>query len=101
MRRVLLGLCVSSLLIAAVPDGAALYNTRCAKCHDHPDERIPAKDTLAKRDNAVILKALTAGSMQPFAISLTEPELNALATHLTGKVPTGTDKQAEANLCAS
>lgn len=99
MRLYLLGLCASAWLYAAAPDGATLYKDRCAKCHDHPDDRIPAREVLAKRDPGAVLKALTTGSMSPFAISMTEADLNALAGFITGKMPGTVATAPETNSC--
>ena len=101
MLRILLGLCVSATLFAAGPDGATLYNLRCAKCHDKPEERVPSKDTLSKRTPEEVVKALTSGAMQAFATGLKADEIAALATYLTGKIPGTTVQAPEANLCSS
>jgi polyvinyl alcohol dehydrogenase (cytochrome) len=100
VRRVFAGLFVSSLILAAPPDGAAIYNLRCAKCHDKPEERVPAKATIAKRPPEVVVKALTSGPMAPFAAGLTAPQIAALATYLTGKAPGTTAPSTEANICS-
>ena len=100
MPRALLGLGLSSLLFAAVPDGGAIYNQRCAKCHDKGDDRTPSKETLAKRDPQTVVKALSTGSMQGFAVGLTAAETGALAAYLTGKIPPATTAQEEPNACA-
>ncbi len=98
MRPVLLGLCVSILSVAAAPDGAAIYATRCAKCHDKPDDRIPSKETLSKKEPQAVGRAL-GGSMAPFAIGLTDLEVGALVSHVTGKVLPVSGPAAETNIC--
>jgi polyvinyl alcohol dehydrogenase (cytochrome) len=74
---------------ASEPDGAALYQQRCASCHDNPDtsSRAPARALLASRGPDAILAALTDGTMKPMAEGLSPIELDALALHLTGKAP--------------
>jgi len=99
MRRLVFGLCVSSLVFAAGPDGEALYKLRCAKCHDKPEDRIPSKETLTKRSPEDVLRAMTGGSMKGFAEGWDAAEIGAVATHLTGKVATGGIQPAEANAC--
>ena len=71
------------------PDGAPLYQQRCASCHDNPDtsSRAPTKALLASRGPDAILAALTDGTMKPMAEGLSPIELDALALHLTGTTP--------------
>src|SRR5512147_2555453 len=93
---VLRGLAVVSLLWASrgvgaaeppPPPGAALYAQNCAACHDHPKDRIPAKETLAKRTPEEVVMALTTGSMRVQAGGLNLNDQIALATYLTGRPP--------------
>jgi cbb3-type cytochrome c oxidase subunit III len=98
---VLCGLAVVSLLVvgrvavAADPpppsQGEVLYKQNCAACHDHPKDRIPAKDIIAKRTPEEVVTALTTGSMRVQAGGLNLNEQNALATYLTADgQPAGT-----------
>jgi polyvinyl alcohol dehydrogenase (cytochrome) len=73
----------------APPDGAKLYQQRCAACHDNPQDRTPAKAILARRLTDEIITALTTGSMKTQASGLKESEIKALAVYLTGKQPSG------------
>lgn len=67
------------------PDGADLYQQRCASCHDAPKERTPPRSALATRRPEEIVAALTTGTMRTFAGGLAEAEIRAVAVHLTGK----------------
>ncbi|HEX7416463.1 MAG TPA: hypothetical protein VF315_00290, partial [Steroidobacteraceae bacterium] len=82
------------------PPGAALYQERCAKCHDHPQARIPPREALAKRTPEEVAQSLTAGAMRGSAAGLNLQEVNALAMFLTGKRP-GADlaPPPETNVC--
>src|SRR3954463_16744190 len=82
------------------PPGAALYQQSCAACHDHPKDRIPARETLAKRTPEEVITALTTGSMRVQAGGLNRNEQVALATYLTGRVPSeNPGMSSEKNLC--
>src|SRR5215475_12903288 len=84
----------------APPDGANLYQQRCAVCHDNPQDRTPPKSILAKRAPEEVIAALTTGSMKTQASGLKELEIRALAVYLTGKQPTGLIDSAQlANRC--
>lgn len=63
-------------------DGAAIYRTRCAVCHDHPTGNIPPRAVIASRGRARIVQALAAGVMRPQAAGLTATEIEAVAEHL-------------------
>ena len=84
----------------APPPGAALYAQVCASCHDHPKDRIPAREVLAKRTPEEVVMALTRGSMRVQAGGLNLNEQKALATFLTGRAPSEALAAApEKNLC--
>jgi polyvinyl alcohol dehydrogenase (cytochrome) len=76
-----------SAVFAAAPDGAAVYKVWCAACHDHPQERVPAREVISKRSADDVLKALTTGSMREEAKTLNDGERRAVAAFLTGKEP--------------
>jgi polyvinyl alcohol dehydrogenase (cytochrome) len=97
--RLVAVLLAPTLILAADPDGAFLYNLRCAKCHDHPEARVPAKTALRSRAPEDIVKTLESGAMKAFAEGMTKPELNALASYLTSKVPTASVEGPESNTC--
>ena len=69
--------------IAAAPlTGDAIYSTRCAACHDHPEGSIPPRARLATRSHARIVDTLTNGAMRPYAQGLTAVEIDRVATYL-------------------
>ncbi len=74
---------------AAAPDGAALYATRCAACHDAAagsgNIRVPKKDELAKNPPKNIFDSLTTGVMREQGKGLNDDEKRAIASFLTGK----------------
>jgi polyvinyl alcohol dehydrogenase (cytochrome) len=79
----------SALPLPAAPDGAALYQQRCASCHDNPDtsSRAPLKAALGARGPDTVLAVLTEGVMKPMAEGLGPAELDALVVHLAGTAP--------------
>jgi polyvinyl alcohol dehydrogenase (cytochrome) len=82
------------------PPGAELYAQLCASCHDHPKDRIPSRETLAKRTPEEVVMALTSGSMRVQAGGLNLNQQNALATFITGRAPSEASARApEKNLC--
>lgn len=88
----------------APPDGAKLYQERCAVCHDNagnnPQDRTPPKSVLARRAPDEVIAALTTGSMKTQASGLKELEIRAIAVYLTGKQPSGVIDPAQlANRC--
>jgi len=84
---------------AQSPDGAALYFSRCAACHDHPADRIPPKVFISTYRTAEdVIDTLSSGSMRAQAAGLSQGEISALAVYLTGKQP-APRPPADANLC--
>jgi polyvinyl alcohol dehydrogenase (cytochrome) len=63
----------------------AVYKQSCAQCHDNPEGRTPSKSALADRTPEAILAALTTGSMNLQALTLSVDEKHALAEYLSGK----------------
>jgi mono/diheme cytochrome c family protein len=72
---------------AAAPDAAALYNGKCASCHEIPSagSRAPNRAALQQRAPEIVVDALTGGSMRYQGLSLSGVERRALAEYLTGK----------------
>lgn len=70
---------------AAAPDGAALYQARCATCHEHPNGRTPTHAQLAERDPEYIMSAMFQGVMTNQAAGLSDDEGRAIARFITGK----------------
>jgi polyvinyl alcohol dehydrogenase (cytochrome) len=78
----------SSLFAAdAPPDGAALYKSRCAGCHEaaNPQGRTPKREELAAKTPEAILSAMFGGAMEIQAAGLSRDEGSAIARYLTGK----------------
>jgi polyvinyl alcohol dehydrogenase (cytochrome) len=68
---------------ASRPDGAKLYEQRCAACHEHPRGRVPSREALGYRASSNIVMALKTGAMQPQATGLTTEDARAIAAFLT------------------
>jgi polyvinyl alcohol dehydrogenase (cytochrome) len=84
------------------PDAAAIYQQKCAVCHDHPVGRIPSRDTIKTFPAQQVIFDLTFGVMQPQGLGLSVQEIAALATFLTGKSSApGPQPKIDANMCAS
>jgi polyvinyl alcohol dehydrogenase (cytochrome) len=84
---------------ATAPDGAALYLSHCAACHDHPADRIPPKVFISiTRTAEDVIDTLTSGVMRTQAASLSADEIRAVAVYLTGKQP-APRPAADANPC--
>jgi polyvinyl alcohol dehydrogenase (cytochrome) len=80
--------------------GSKLYEQFCSTCHDHPKDRIPARETIAKRTPDEVMRILTNGVMRAQAAGLNMNDRVAVATYLTGNAPTGTlDAVPEPNVC--
>ncbi len=90
---------ISAAFAFAAPDGAALYKTRCAVCHDGaPQARMPAHDELAGKSPESIVNAMFRGAMRTQAAGLTAEEGAAIAKFLTGKEP-GASTEPVAGVC--
>lgn len=63
----------------APPVGKALYEQRCAACHDHPQGNIPPRALIAARTQRSIVEALTVGAMRVQAAGLSRDEIEAVA----------------------
>ncbi len=59
--------------------GKALYELRCAVCHDHPQGNVPPLALIATRTHRRIVDALTAGAMQAHAAGLSSAQVEAVA----------------------
>jgi polyvinyl alcohol dehydrogenase (cytochrome) len=89
---------------AKAPDGAALYQQRCAACHDKVDmaSRAPPRISLGAMAAGDIVQALSHGVMAPMAQGLSGDEISAIASYLTGKAPAAAAAPvADANPCPS
>jgi polyvinyl alcohol dehydrogenase (cytochrome) len=84
--------CVASLWalpIWATPlfaqDGATLYTSTCATCHDSGAERIPSRATLNAMTAERVLAAMESGPMIAMASRLSTAERHAVAEFVTGR----------------
>jgi polyvinyl alcohol dehydrogenase (cytochrome) len=75
-----------SICKAAPPDGAALYKSRCAICHDaKTTEHMPSHADIATRSPEALVKVMTDGAMVVQASGLNEEERRAIARFVTAK----------------
>jgi cytochrome c553 len=63
-------------------DGAALYQQKCAMCHDHPQGNIPPRPLIAGRSHSRIVDTLTHGAMRAQASGLSANDIDAVARYL-------------------
>jgi cytochrome c553 len=67
-------------------DGAAIYQRRCARCHEDPDQpRAPRPDAMTRFSPEYILRALQSGVMMPQGSRLSAEERRTVAEFLSGK----------------
>ena len=85
MRYVCLLLFVTTSLLRS-QDGAAIYQERCASCHNSPAARVPSLNTIKTMSGEAIYTALTNGVMKTQAAGLSTPQLLALISYIG---PTG------------
>ena len=86
LRCCIAGSCVllSGCLLFA-QDGATMYKSLCATCHDAGVERAPNRESLRAMSAERVLAAMESGAMVPMAGRLSATERRALAEFLTGK----------------
>ena len=78
-------LVATTTLGAQTPDGAALFEERCAQCHTPPGvDQAPTLEALRGRGPDAIVNALTDGLMQVEGADLTGPERLAVAVFIAG-----------------
>src|SRR5689334_11278533 len=78
---------------ARAQDGAALFKSYCAICHEagaNNDSRAPGRDVLARLTPEQILQALEKGDMKTQAAERSRAQRRALAEYVSGK-PLGSD----------
>ncbi len=63
-------------------DGAALFQARCAGCHEAPEGRVPPVSALRAMNIVAISQALETGKMKPQAEGLSSAERLAIAAYL-------------------
>src|SRR6201996_838841 len=67
--------------------GEELFDQRCKSCHMPPVEHAPSRSELATQFPNVIIEALTKGKMQAMAAGLSETDIGAIASWVTGQAP--------------
>src|SRR5512135_3590291 len=82
VRTLALLMIVAALPVGAAVSGEAVYQKRCASCHDSAGERIPPRDALKQLSVARILRTLDFGVMVNIAYVLNREEREAVATFL-------------------
>ncbi|HYR88007.1 MAG TPA: PQQ-binding-like beta-propeller repeat protein [Terriglobia bacterium] len=85
-------------LFAAPVSGEAVYQQRCAACHDSGNSRVPPRDELKKLSVSRILRTLDFGEMNNIATKLNKQEREAVAAYLG--VPGGNGLPAAKAYCA-
>ncbi len=81
---------VSSAASAADPvSGEAVYQKRCAACHNQTNPRIPPRESLQKMPASRILRTLDFGAMMTIAYPMRREEREAVAHYLgtAGQAP--------------
>ncbi|WP_439366796.1 PQQ-binding-like beta-propeller repeat protein [Bradyrhizobium sp. DASA03005] len=74
----------------AQQEGASLYAAHCAQCHDGDAQtRMPGRAALQAMSFDHVLGTLTTGSMAAMAKDRSDAERRAIASFVTGKMPTG------------
>jgi polyvinyl alcohol dehydrogenase (cytochrome) len=81
------------------PEGATLYQQRCAVCHDTAQDRVPPLFLIRRRSAEDVMQTLTDGSMKQQAAGLQAEQIRALAIHLTGKQPGAPLQNLDVNKC--
>jgi polyvinyl alcohol dehydrogenase (cytochrome) len=74
--------------------GETVFKTACASCHESAVGRAPSHEQLASFAPDRVVAALTSGIMKPMAVSLSEADMRAVATYLTGRQPVGSSAAA-------
>src|SRR5207245_2238783 len=69
-------------LAAAQVSGEAVYQQRCAVCHDSGNPRVPSRGEVKKLSVTRILRTLDFGEMQNVASKLRQNEREAVASYL-------------------
>ena len=59
--------------------GSAVYEARCAACHDQERADVPSRSEMTGLEAAAIMEKLTLGSMQGHILGLDADEVNAVA----------------------
>jgi len=82
----LIGIISSATAAPDATDGAAVYATHCASCHDSGAQRMPSKEALQAMAPDSIVQALESGAMRVLGQwGMDGPERVAVAEYLSGK----------------
>jgi polyvinyl alcohol dehydrogenase (cytochrome) len=73
---------VCAIPLSAASSGEAVYQKRCAMCHEQVNDRIPPREALQKMPSARILRALDAGPMMAVAFTISREDRIAVASYL-------------------
>src|SRR5215468_9313436 len=71
----------------AAPSGEAVYQRRCAGCHEQTNPRIPPRSALQQMPASRILSTLDFGAMMTVAYPLSRDERQAVADYLGTPAP--------------
>ena len=83
MRLLIALFLLAPVLLPAAPEsGEAVYEQRCARCHDLGNPRIPTRETLQQMPATRILRALNYGAMIAIAYTMNQGQREAVATWL-------------------
>jgi mono/diheme cytochrome c family protein len=70
---------------ASPPNGEALFNANCARCHDRALPRMPSRAGLKEKDARDVFTTISAGVMAPYTRQLSHDERRAVAEYAAGK----------------
>jgi polyvinyl alcohol dehydrogenase (cytochrome) len=101
----LLAVILSGGAAFAREDGAVIYTTHCASCHDagSPDIRAPGRDVMKGMSVEAIVGTLDSGAMASLARNLSPSERRAVAEYLAGNSiarTTAANASPQAGRCA-
>jgi polyvinyl alcohol dehydrogenase (cytochrome) len=96
----LLGMAAVVAGAADTSDSSALYQQRCAACHEQAADRIPSRQTLRSLTPESITAAMSTGAMKPHAAGLDETQMRSLALYLSEKpFAAASATSAASNVC--
>ena len=79
--------------------GSALYQARCAMCHDDGVNGAPSVEAINLLDKEKIIASMTTGVMQPQSAGLSTEDIEAVAAYLTQKQERRVASTAVENRC--
>ena len=78
---------INTDVLNADSPATALYQSRCAQCHDNPTGRVPPRASFRYRPPEGVYQALRSGIMSPMAKGLSDDQVKSLVKLLTGREP--------------